>query len=77
MNLFLALNSSLTDHFLGNNSENLQFPELLRKSAPPQCCSFQEKRKSATISENLIKTANLAPFVPFSLSLLVPPDQLT
>ena len=42
---------------------------FLRNSALPKCCSSQEKRKSAKISE---KTANLAPFVPFSLSLLIP-----
>ena len=45
---------------------------FLRKPAPPKCCNSQEKRKSAKISENLRKTANSAPFVPFSLSLLVP-----
>ena len=47
---------------------------FLRNSAPPKCCNSQEKRKSAKISENLRKTANSAPFVPFSLSLLMPPD---
>ena len=52
--------------------ENLRFSAkicgFLRFSAPPKCCNSQEKRKSAKISENLRKTANLAPFVPFSLS---------
>ena len=59
--------------------ENLRFSAVsakicgfLRKSAPPKCYKSQEERKSAKISENLRKTANLAPFVPFSLSLLIP-----
>ena len=39
---------------------------FLRKSALPKCCNFQGKRKSAKTSENLRKTANLAP------SLLIP-----
>ena len=59
--------------------EKLRFPAksavscgFPRKSAPPKCCNSQEKRKSAKISENLRQTANLAPFVPFSLSLLFP-----
>ena len=48
---------------------------FLRQSAPPKCCNSQQtQRKSAKISENLRKTANLAPFVPFSLSLLIPLD---
>ena len=45
-----------------------------KKSAPPKCCKFQEKSK---IKKNLQKkkTANLAPFVLFSLSLVIPPDK--
>ena len=39
---------------------------FLRKSAPPKCCNYQEKRKSAKICENQRKTANLT-----HLSLLV------
>ena len=49
---------------------------FLQKSALPKCCDSQEKRKSAKNSENLRKTANLAPFVPFSLSLLLPLDAI-
>ena len=43
---------------------------FLRKSAPPKCCNSQEKRKSAKNQrKSAKKTANSAPFVPFSLSL--------
>ena len=48
---------------------------FLRKSAPLKCCD--SNRKSAKICENLWKeTANLVPFVPFSLSLLFPLERL-
>ena len=63
--------------------ENLRSPaksavscENLRKSAPPKCYNSQERRKSAKISENLRNTANSARFVPFSLSLLIPLENL-
>ena len=41
-------------------------------SAPLKCCSSQERQKSAKLSENPRKTASLALFVPFSLSLFFP-----
>ena len=45
---------------------------FMRKSASPKCYISQQKRKSARkICE---KTANSAPVVPFSLSLLIPLD---
>ena len=51
-----------------NCCENLLFPVVFyEKSAPPKCCKFQTKRKQQ-------KNANLAPFVAFSMSLLIPLD---
>ena len=50
--------------------ENLRFPAVFCENLR---CTSQEKRKSAKINGDLRKTANLAPFVPFSLSLLIPP----
>ena len=46
---------------------------FLQKSALPTCCNAQEKQQSAKICKNLQKrTASLAPFVPFRLSLSFP-----
>ena len=59
-------NSNGTNGFL---RESVVLREHLRFSA--KICASHEKRKSAKISENLRKAANLAPFVPLSLSLLV------
>ena len=58
--------------------ENLRFPAVLcenlrlRNAVIPR--TSENQRKSAKIWEKLRKTAKLAPFVPFSLSLLIPPD---
>ena len=46
---------------------------FLPKSAPPKCCNSQEEAK---ISQHQRKSADLAPFVPFSLSLSIPLDFL-
>ena len=36
---------------------------FLRKSAPPKCCNFQKKRKSAKLSENLRSRLRLSRLV--------------
>ena len=51
--------------------ENLRFPPVFCENLCFQNAVIPRKAK---ISENLRKTANLAPFVPFSLSLLAPPS---
>ena len=51
---------------------DLGFPVAIRCYS--WSCNSQKKRKSAKIFENLRKTANLALFVPFSLTLLIPLD---
>ena len=56
--------------------ENLQFPAVFCENLrlPNAVISWKAERKSAKISgiSNLWKTANLALFVLFSLSLLIP-----
>ena len=58
--------------------ENLRFPAVFCENLHlPNAAKYRKseyQQKSMKISEKLQKTtANLAPFVPFSLSLLIPP----
>ena len=55
--------------------ENLRFPVVFCENPHRRSAVIPaKKRKSAKVSENLRKTATLAPFVPFNLSLSVPPE---
>ena len=52
--------------------KNLRCPAVLQESSlGPKCCSYREKARISKICENRRITANLAPFVPFSLSLFI------
>ena len=57
--------------------EILRFPAVFCENLRlPNAVLPRKSENLQKISENLRKTANLAPFVPFSLSLLVPLDFL-
>ena len=49
--------------------ENLRFSA---KSVPPRCCTLKAKAKICRNQRKSAKNCDLAPLVPFSLSLLIP-----